>query len=106
MFKKTTPIAAALFGLAASAAIATPAFAEDTLVTYTDLDLTTPEGQQTLERRLTKAARKVCKMDVKGPTSLLPANSSRTCYREATQKAQGQMAVVIENAQQYSRLGG
>ena len=106
MFKKTAPLAAALFGLVATAGIAAPAHAEDIQVSYTDLDLSTADGQKTLERRLVKAARKVCKMDVSGPNSLLPSNSSRTCYRQATEKAQGQMAVVIENAVQYSRLGG
>ncbi|MBH0111361.1 UrcA family protein [Novosphingobium sp. YJ-S2-02] len=107
MFKKTAPLAAAMFGLIATAGIAAPAQAQEKmLVDYTDLDLTTADGQKTLERRLVKAARKVCKMDEHGPNSLIPATSSRTCYRNATEKAQGQMAVVIENAEQYSRLGG
>lgn len=103
MFKKTAPIAAALLGLALTA---TPSLAKDVEVRYGDLDLTSAQGQKTLEVRLRKAAREACDYDTRTTGSMLPSHEARDCYIKATQKAQGQMAAAIENAEQYNRLGG
>ncbi len=66
MFKKTAFFAAALVGpaaLAGLAATSSPAAAQEAIPTatvyYTDLDLSSPDDQKILERRLVKAARKI-----------------------------------------------
>ncbi len=100
---KFTKTMAAL-GLATTALVAQPAMAEvgqvATHVSYNDLNLTTQEGQDELQRRLDKAAVQVCRFDAKGRL-----NTSKTeiaCQREARQKVSVQMASVIRD----NRLGG
>ena len=46
--------------LIASAVAANPAHAQTRIVSYADLDLTSPAGQATLDRRLNTAIRQVC----------------------------------------------
>ncbi|TYC89954.1 UrcA family protein [Novosphingobium sp. BW1] len=119
MFKKTALFAAALVGPAAMvglAATATPAAAAaaaaaqenipTATVYYTDLDLSTVEGQETLERRLVKTARKVCRMDERAVDSFLPSSSSQACFREATQKVEGQIAAAMRDQETAQRYGG
>lgn len=113
MFKKTALFAAALVGPAAMvglAATATPAAAQESIPTatvyYTDLDLSTVEGQETLERRLVKTARKVCRMDERAVDSFLPSSSSQACFREATQKVDGQIAAAMRDQEKAQRYGG
>lgn len=104
MFKKT-PIAAALLGLALTAA---PAFAEEPVkiqVTYKDLDLTTPEGQRTLDRRLDNAAREACGYGQHVTGSRLPDARASACYKQARANAKDVMAVAIDKAS-GSRMGG
>ncbi|MCJ2179888.1 UrcA family protein [Novosphingobium album (ex Hu et al. 2023)] len=103
---KNAPIAAALLGLALTTA---PAFAAEKTkvrVEYTDLDLTTAEGQHTLERRLDIAARNACGMDQHTTGSRLPSPQARACYKQATARAQDVMATAIDNASEESRMGG
>ncbi|SFG22992.1 UrcA family protein [Novosphingobium sp. CF614] len=101
---KNAPIAAALLGLALTA---TPAFAGEATkvqVMYKDLDLTTPEGQRKLERRLDMAAREACGYDQRVTGSHLPSAQSQACYKQARAKAKDSMAAAIGNAD--GRLGG
>ena len=90
---------------AASAMIATPALADSVVtqsvqVRYSDLDLSTQAGQDTLERRLNQAAESVCGIDrrTSGPT--LPSTESRKCYRETIKSFDREIAV---RAQQQVR---
>lgn len=106
MFKKAPVAAAALLGLALTAAPALAGEPTQVKVVYSDLDLTTPEGQKTLETRLDAAARKACDYDVRVTGSHLPTSQSRTCYRKATERAQDVMATAIDNATASNRLGG
>lgn len=115
MFTKTALFAAALVGPAAMiglAATATPAAAatQESVPTasvyYTDLDLSTVEGQETLERRLVKTARKVCRMDERAVDSFLPSSSSRACYRKATEQMDGQIAAATRDQEKAQRYGG
>ncbi|WP_311202109.1 UrcA family protein [Novosphingobium mangrovi (ex Huang et al. 2023)] len=105
MFKKAT-LAAALAGLALTA---TPVLAETTTkvrVEINDLDLTTPEGQRTLELRLDTAAREACGYDQRTTGSRLPTATARACYKQAHAKAQDIMATAIARASDDARLGG
>ena len=106
MFKKA-PLAAALFGLTLTAA--TPAFAGETTkirVEYADLDLTTPEGQHVLERRLNTAAREACGMDRMTTGTRVPSAHARKCFKQASARAKQVMASAIDKAADQSRLGG
>ncbi|MCJ2187499.1 UrcA family protein [Novosphingobium beihaiensis] len=107
MFKNTM-IAAAVAGLALTAATA-PAFAGETSkvrVEYSDLDLTTAKGQRKLERRLDVAARNACGMDRTATGTRIPSTQSRVCYKQATERAKEVMASAIDNATSSTRLGG
>ncbi|CDO36607.1 MULTISPECIES: UrcA family protein [Novosphingobium] len=99
----TTPIAAAaLLGLALTAA---PSFARDVEVRYADLDLASVEGQQTLERRIDRAARSACEYDRYDTGSRIHSREKIQCYRKALESAKTLMASKIEAARE-SQLGG
>jgi len=105
MFKKT-PVIAALMGIALTA---TPALAQEATrieVQYKDLDLTSVNGQRTLERRLDRAAREACGYDTVKTGSRLVDPSARTCYKQALGRAGEVMAVAVANANGDARLGG
>jgi UrcA family protein len=99
---KSTPIAAALLGLALTA---TPAFAKDVEVRYADLDLASTEGQKILETRIARAAREACDYEARVTGSHLPSPEARACYRKAVDSARTMMAAKIEAAQE-AQLGG
>ncbi len=87
-----------IFSVAAVLAVAVgaPASAETrtTLVQYSDLDLASPEGVQTLERRLRNAARQVC-----GAARIRPLKERmeyHQCIDEAGATAEEQMAAITE----------
>lgn len=60
----------------AAASIATAAFAETVELKFKDLDLTTPQGQARLERRITSAERQACPDEVITGTRLNNAAAS------------------------------
>lgn len=100
---KTFAIAAASFGLVLTS---TPAFAAATngseaQLSYDDLDLSTPEGQRELDRRIDKLAKAVCGADEGITGSRLKGQSSATrkCVKEARASAKQQMATIIEDQQ-------
>lgn len=103
MFKTT---AAALLGLALTAAPALAAEKTQIRVEYADLDLTSADGQRTLERRLDVAARNACGMDQHATGSRLPSSQARACYKQATDRAHDVMATAIDNANGETRMGG
>ena len=81
---------------------ATPALAETMVVHYSDLNLTSQDGQVTLQRRIDAAAKKVCSYEEHRTGTRILAADSRKCYREAKAKAATQFATIIES----KRLGG
>lgn len=97
MFKNAL-IATGLVGLVFAAQ---PAFAQTAdnadvivqhrMVQYSDLDLSTTQGQSKLDARLRHAASAVCEANY-GPHPLSEAMESRRCYRNAIQSAQRAMA--------------
>ncbi|MBV7265568.1 UrcA family protein [Erythrobacter ani] len=101
---KTFAIAAASFSLIATA---TPAFAgSDGGTTQTistaGLDLSTPEGQDMLDRRIDQLARQVCGVGETRTGTRIPSAKSRDCYEKALVSAQRQVAAMIES----QRRGG
>lgn len=99
---KTFSIKAGLAAaLATSAVIAAPAYAAkdegaSVHVRYADLDLSTKEGQDTLERRLDRAAQEVCGIDPRTSGLALPTSESRSCYRETIKNFEREIAVRAE----------
>jgi UrcA family protein len=96
-------IKTALF--AAAAAIATvataaPALADQVSVSYKDLDLTTPDGQSKLARRLDVAARDACGYASMRTGTRMPSRSAVECYKEAQVRSKATMASILGEAQQ------
>lgn len=90
--------------LTAGALIAAPAHAAKdegatVHVRYADLDLSTQEGQGTLERRLDHAAQEVCGIDPRTSGRALPTTESRSCYRETIKNFEREIAARAEQQQ-------
>ena len=83
--------------LTAGALMAAPAHASNdempsVQVRYADLDLSTKEGQDTLDRRLNRAAQQVCGIDPRTSGLALPTSESRSCYRETVKNFEREVA--------------
>lgn len=101
----------AFFALAAAGSAlalmgaAAPALAKsngDMVIKYSDLNLNSPSGQKSLERRIDKAARDFCGIDRQKTGTRIPARQDTDCYRQAKALATQQMAKLLDD----SRLGG
>jgi len=98
-----TRFAAAALALGLSAAtVSAPAFAEEVTVSYKDLNLASADGQKTLDRRISKAAKKVCGYDELQTGTRIRSISATACYLQAMQQTKQQVAALVEDA----RLGG
>ncbi|GAB5348838.1 UrcA family protein [Alteriqipengyuania sp. 357] len=98
--KKSLALVAA-FGLGLSA---TPSLAQQqsAAVQYSDLDLTSPEGQEALERRIDKAAKDVCGANGSEMGTRLKSREVRSCVKSAKKQVRAQIAAKIGE----DRLGG
>ncbi|MBS1240126.1 MAG: hypothetical protein H6R45_832 [Proteobacteria bacterium] len=85
---------AAAFGMLM---VAQPALAATTAVTYDDLDLSTKEGQQELDRRIEHAAREVCGLNEKEVGSLVPSREARTCVKDARKQLEKRVAALTQD---------
>lgn len=94
---KTIALAAVCsLGLIASPALAAKPETQSMSVEYADLNLSSPEGLAKLDRRIDKAARKVCRMDeIQTGTRVRSANAQR-CYEAAINSAKSQMAAKMQ----------
>lgn len=90
---KTPLIALAAIGSALSA---TSAAAEQIDIEFDDLNLASISGQETLERRIDRAARKVCGVDIKRPGTRIPSVEAKKCYVQARNSALAQMAAAVD----------
>jgi UrcA family protein len=79
-----------------------PAAAQDLVVRYDDLNLASPTGQKTLDRRIDAAARSFCGTDAQQTGSRINTGAAK-CFRDARAAAREQMAALIEK---YSLKGG
>jgi UrcA family protein len=88
----------ALFALAAAAAITSgPAAAQSASlnVRYSDLDLSTADGQAKLESRIDQAARKTCGMDERHVGSRIASRDARDCYAQTKQQVHERVTAMI-----------
>lgn len=101
---KTLAFGTATIGAIGLALTATPAFAGDKNVPQVEvstagLDLSTAEGQRMLDQRITRAARKVCRVDYIATGTRIPHRQSRACMARARASAQRQVASIIQEQQ-------
>lgn len=89
----TTLAAAGL--LASSPALAGDNETMSIEVSYRDLDLSTADGQRTLERRLHAAAEKICGID-RRQGMRLPSTEARSCMSELEKGFSRQVALAVE----------
>ena len=87
---RTLALAAALATVPAAAFAAPPSVA----VKVADLDLSTPQGQAKLDKRIDRAAKEVCTSRVATTGSIVSSTVDQTCYKEARQKVQEQVAMM------------
>lgn len=83
-----------------------PAFAQQQELTRiaiktSDLDLSDPASRPELDRRIERAARDVCKLDIRTGTHLA-TRYDEACYQQALRATRMQVAEIVENA----RRGG
>lgn len=79
----------AAIGLALSA---TASHAETVVVPFVDLNLSTPEGQERLAKRVDAAARAVCGMDESRVGTRIRDKDAIACFEAAKVKARAQFA--------------
>lgn len=95
-------IAAALGMTLATLPVAANAGPQAIEVEYRDLDLSTPDGQKTLDRRITKAAEAICESNKTVTGTRIRSSERLQCVKEAKASVKAQVAAKIEKAQ----LGG
>lgn len=78
----------------------TAASAKSTEVRFHDLDLSTVEGQKSLDRRIDRAARHVCDADVLDTGSLIMSSDAAGCIERAKNGVKRQVAMLVEDATQ------
>jgi UrcA family protein len=83
-------------------ALASAQETESMAVTYDDLDLTSDEGREQLDRRIDKAAEKVCGADEATVGSRIRSRETRQCIRQAKRDIERNLAAIIED----NRAGG
>ncbi len=98
MFIRNSILAAmSAMSIAALAAPASAAPAGQAIrVEYSDLNLTTAEGQATLDRRLDDAARQVCGIGAMQTGTRMESRDARRCYREAKTSLAQQFANLVQ----------
>ena len=85
-----------ILAVLALAVPAAPAFAEEKAVSYSDLNLASHEGQETLERRIAQALEEVCQTNKVRTGSRIKSSDSRRCMAEARANAKAQVAAILE----------
>ncbi|EQB12640.1 UrcA family protein [Novosphingobium lindaniclasticum] len=102
MFKTNLIAAAAAavlsVGAIAAATAPAPAFAKNVEVRYSDLNLSTAEGKQKLERRIDTAAREACDYGRTTTGSRIRSNEATECYTKARADVSAQVAGAIDKA--------
>ena len=73
-----------------------------TAVNYTDLDLSTAQGTQELDRRIDRAAQRVCNMDGHEVGTRVRSREARQCYQDAKRTLNQHFAQIKRDA----NLGG
>jgi len=100
MIKTNALFMAAALGAATLSAAPALANASMVRVSHADLDLTTQDGQDTLQRRLDSAASRACRFHADG--ALRASTENGQCYRDTRRQARVTFASVMTDR----RLGG
>jgi UrcA family protein len=106
---KSPVYALAALGLAGAAI--TPALAGNTdrmtmTVSVADIDLATAKGQRTLDRRLEKAVRTVCRATDLTTGSRILSQESRVCVAKARASVKPQLAALSAKTSANRQRGG
>jgi UrcA family protein len=94
-----TLAALGLAGVAVSPALAGNAERMTITVSTADLDLATPAGQKTLDRRVEKAVRGVCRTTSLATGSRILSHEAQACLVKSRADARQQVAVLVANEQ-------
>ena len=97
---KTLAITAAALGLALTGAPALagdPAEKQTMKLSLAGIDLSTPEGQDELDRRIDRAARAICQLDRISTGTRIRSREAKECFKTAKASAEKQVAAIIEN---------
>lgn len=96
-----TPAALIAAAIAATGATALPAAAAtqtmSVAVQHGDLDLTTQDGQDELQRRLARAAKHVCRYPM--TQTMMSSQAEMRCYRQTRRNVAVQFAEVLADRQ-------
>ena len=76
---------------------ATPALAQQTqqrtaIITTSDINLATPQGQKELNWRINRAIRNVCQLGYRDMSGRILTDDAKTCIAKARSSAQAQVA--------------
>ncbi|KLE34303.1 UrcA family protein [Aurantiacibacter luteus] len=104
MTNRIVPLLAALL---CSGVILSPAASAQTaapvetriIVHHHDLDLETVRGQTQLDRRLIRAARRVCRAGDVMTVSRLPSREARECFEQVMARYQPRVAAIVADRQ-------
>ena len=98
-FKLATAVACS-FGLLSTPAFAgEPGYVPSATVTFSDLNLSTPEGQAELERRIDTAARAMCDVDRISTGTRIKSRAAKQCYKTALKSTKEQVSAKIAETQ-------
>jgi UrcA family protein len=83
----------ALYSLAAAALIPAAAFAQSDAaqVRYDDLNLSTPAGAKTLDKRIAIAARQVCRAASITGTRIVDTHAEKACTADVRRQVEAQL---------------
>ena len=99
VFAPLVALAAAMGSTAMPATVFAETPSNSVGVDYADLDLATPKGQRTLERRIARAARTICGLDDTVTGSRLQSPQSLACYDQAVRSARTRVADAVRRKQ-------
>ncbi|MGI9375397.1 MAG: UrcA family protein [Tsuneonella suprasediminis] len=87
-----------LLAIALASAISATSPAPTMQVKFDDLNLSTPAGQEMLQKRIKSAARDVCGMDDKTTGTRIRSSESARCYNQAVGSATAAVAAAVRKA--------
>lgn len=96
MFKTTLTAAALSVAILASPVTAAEGSVPNTTIEFKDLNLTTSEGQEALDRRIDKAARAICQVDDTKTGTRVRSRDRVACVKAAKKSVKKQVAALIE----------
>ena len=101
MMNRTLALGAAMIisSIALAPAVTAAPDTETVRVEHADLDLSTAEGRDTLDRRIDRAARTVCGYGEQQMGTRIRSRDARECYRQARRGIDRQLAAIVDEAQ-------